>query len=149
MTPEPTTTLALLQQLSRSSFRVANATTNIDTKQFLSLSFMREIGPMPQQTLSEILCIDRNNTVLTLNNLEQKGLVTRRRDPNDRRRHLVELTEQGHEFLRVTEQQMQPVAGVMLAALSEPERDQLHELLHRALYGAGGILHEIRLPAAS
>lgn len=149
MTSEPTTTLALLQQLSRSSFRVANATTSIDTKQFLSLSFMREIGPMPQQTLSEILCIDRNNTVLTLNELEQKGLVTRRRDPNDRRRHLVELTEQGLEFLRVTERQMQPVAEVMLAALSEPERDQLHELLHRALYGAGGILHDVRLPAAS
>ena len=149
MTSETTPTLALLQQLSRSSFRVANATTNIDTKQFLSLSFMREIGPMPQQTLSEILCLDRNNTVLALNELEKKGLVTRRRDPSDRRRHLVELTEQGLEFLRVTEREMQPVEDVMLAALSEPERAQLHELLHRALYGAGGILPEIRLPAAS
>lgn len=39
-----------------------------------------------------------------LNTMENDGLVTRRRDPDNRRVHLVELTEQGEKaFLRMRE----------------------------------------------
>ena len=39
--------------------------------------------------------MDANNLVLLLNELEDAGLVRRVRDPADRRRHLVQITEEG------------------------------------------------------
>jgi hypothetical protein len=38
--------------------------------------------------------MDANNLVLLLNILERRGHAVRERDPNDRRRHVVNITEQ-------------------------------------------------------
>ena len=67
-------------------------------RHFLALSYVADPGGISQQQLSEILCIDANNTVLLLNEMEGQGLIRRVRDPTDRRRHLVEVTEHGQEL---------------------------------------------------
>ena len=50
---------------------------------------MRDHDGCPQQELADALCMDANNVVLLLNELEELGYVARLRDPHDRRRHLV------------------------------------------------------------
>lgn len=144
MATEPSNTLALVQQLSRSAYRQLSVATTVDMKELITLSHLREIGPVTQQTLSEILCIDRNNTVITLNELEQKGLISRRRDPADRRRHIVEVTDYGLSSLHETERAMRGVAEEQFAALTEQQREQLHDLLHLTLHGDGGVLQRLR-----
>src|SRR4051794_18729233 len=54
-------------------------------------------GPMAQLALTETLGVDPSVLVSILNCLEAEGLAVRRRDPADRRRHIVELTERGAE----------------------------------------------------
>ena len=68
-------------------------------RHYLALSYVADPGGISQQQLSEILCIDANNTVLLLNEMEDQGLIRRVRDPADRRRHLVEVTDHGRETL--------------------------------------------------
>jgi MarR family len=55
-------------------------------RQFVALSFLSEHDGVSQHALAETLCIDANNVVLLLNELEAAGHVERRRDPDDRRR---------------------------------------------------------------
>src|SRR6266571_7640237 len=52
-------------------------------------------GPMSQQALADRVGVDPTKLVGLLNDLEGKGLVVRRRDPVDRRRHIVENSRAG------------------------------------------------------
>jgi DNA-binding MarR family transcriptional regulator len=67
--------------------------------------------------------------VAILNDLEDKGLITRRRDPDDRRRHIVEITAAGVERLDDVGIVVADVEERLMAALDDEQRAQLHELL--------------------
>jgi DNA-binding MarR family transcriptional regulator len=61
------------------------------------------------------------------------GYVERRRDPADRRRHVVELTDEGRAALERAERAQESIGDELFAALSEDERATLRSLLSRAL----------------
>ncbi len=105
-------------------------------KEFATLAHLREHHPIPQQELGEMLCIDANNLVLLLNDLESRGFALRRRDPSDRRRHLVEITEAGLRAFESAERGIESVEDDVLASLSDRERGELQVLLAKALEGA-------------
>ena len=56
-------------------------------------------APLSQADVALRLGVDRTTMVLLIDDLEAKGLVLRRRDQDDRRRNLVELTEHGRVTL--------------------------------------------------
>jgi DNA-binding MarR family transcriptional regulator len=94
---------------------------------------LNDRGPLSQQELGEVLSLDPSNVVGLLNELEQRELVTRRRDPTDRRRHIVELSAKGEEALAAAYLRLESVEDSLLAALSVEERTTLHDLLVRAV----------------
>jgi DNA-binding MarR family transcriptional regulator len=148
MSDAPPNTLAMLTQLSRSVYRrISDAGAAPNLKHFVVLSHLRELGPVPQKYLGELLCIDPNNTVLMLNEMEAAGLVIRRRDPSDRRRHLVEVTDDGLLSLEQTQDGMVEVEDEVLAALNAEQRAQIHALLYQALHGPGGVINKARSAA--
>ena len=102
------------------------------------LAHLREHNPIPQQDLGEMLCIDANNLVLLLNELESRGFAYRRRDPTDRRRHLVEITDEGLAAFENAERGIESVEDDVLGSLSGHERAELQGLLTKALDGAAG-----------
>jgi DNA-binding MarR family transcriptional regulator len=55
---------------------------------------------LSQQQISRLLDIDPNVMVGVIDDLEEKGLVERRRNPADRRRHVLVLTAAGRRTLR-------------------------------------------------
>ncbi|WP_072803282.1 MarR family winged helix-turn-helix transcriptional regulator [Rhodococcoides yunnanense] len=55
-------------------------------------------GPMSAGTLAQIIGSDPPYVSITLRELESRGLLIRTEDPLDRRRRLVELTEQGRDI---------------------------------------------------
>ncbi len=105
-------------------------------KEFVMLAHLREHNPISQQDLGEMLCIDANNLVLLLNELEARGFAFRRRDPSDRRRHLVELTDGGLGALETAERGIESVEDDVLGSLTAQERTELRALLAKALEGA-------------
>src|SRR5579859_7835431 len=64
-------------------------------KQFMLLGYVRDHAGVSQQELETALLMDANGVVILLNELEAAGFSIRKRDPQDRRRHLVELTPSG------------------------------------------------------
>jgi DNA-binding MarR family transcriptional regulator len=102
-------------------------------RHFVTLSYLRDHPSAPQQDLGDVFCIDASNLVLLLNELEGEGLVERRRDLGDRRRHLVRLTSSGEAALTVAEQAQEQIEAEILHTLSDDERVTLRRLLARAL----------------
>jgi DNA-binding MarR family transcriptional regulator len=127
----------LVTQLSRLVYRrTPEELLGMRLKEFVMLAHLREHNPIPQQELGEMLCIDANNLVLLLNDLEAAGFALRRRDPTDRRRHIVEITTEGMGALQRAERGIESVEDEVLASLSSSERLELQSLLAKALEGA-------------
>ena len=132
--PSVTGTMNLLTRLSRVVYRTATPELlGVKTKEFVTLLYLREMTKTTQQRLAEALMLDANNTVILLNGLEDKGMVERTRDPEDRRRHLVAITPKGHKALEKAEREVETVEGDVLGNLSDSERSELHDLLAKAL----------------
>jgi DNA-binding MarR family transcriptional regulator len=124
----------LVTQLSRLIYRrTSEELLGMRVKEFASLAMLREHSPIPQQELGEILCVDPNNLVLLLNELESREFALRRRDPADRRRHLVEITDEGVRALDAAEKGIESVEDDVLAPLSRTERAELQDLLAKVL----------------
>jgi DNA-binding MarR family transcriptional regulator len=124
----------LLTQLTKLIYRRASdELLGMRVKEFSTLAVLRDHSPVPQQELGELLCVDANNLVLLLNDLEAREFAFRRRDPADRRRHLVEITDEGLRAFDSAEKGIESVEGDVLALLSKSERVELQVLLAKAL----------------
>jgi len=133
-----TGSIVLLTRLARVVYRQSTVDlVGMSLKELGALAYLRDHQMAAQQALSEALCVDANNCVLLLNDLEAQQYVERRRDPIDRRRHLVELTELGRAALERAERAQESVEDDVLGALSQDERSTLRTLLNRALDGQG------------
>ncbi|SJN45005.1 Transcriptional regulator, MarR family [Microbacterium esteraromaticum] len=84
---------------------------------------------MAQQDITHVFGLDASNVVGLLNELEELGLVLRRRDHTDRRRHIVELTSGGALVLDSTFARLASIEDELLFSLSMQERETLHRLL--------------------
>lgn len=125
--------LSRAARLCRDYFDELTEPLGIHGRHFSVLAVLGEEKPLSQVEISERLGIDRNTMTLLLDDLEAKNLVTRRRDPRDRRAHLVTLTDAGREVLRQSTALAQRTNDEVFAPLSADERAQLHALLNRLL----------------
>lgn len=97
------------------------------------LSALDDFGAMSQQQLADSLDLDKSHLVGSIDHLEGRDLVTRTRDPGDRRRNQVALTAAGKTLI----DELKPVARQsqhgFLDALSAAEQETLVSLLRRVL----------------
>ena len=105
-------------------------------RDLIALSYLRDHHGCPQQDLVDVMTMDASNVVLVLNNLEERGHIARRRDPADRRRHRVEITDTGCDALERAEQAQRGVEEDVLQALNAQDRTILWALLTRAVESA-------------
>lgn len=128
-------TLPLLEYFARVGRRAVDATLapgGLRTRHLIALRLLSEFGPAGQQGLADSLSLDPTNVVGLLNELEERELVTRRRDPADRRRHIVALSRRGEEELCLAYARLRLVEDDLFSALSAVEREVLYDLLVRA-----------------
>jgi DNA-binding MarR family transcriptional regulator len=124
----------LLSRLAKQVYRRTNEEQlGMHLRHLVALSYVSDHDGCPQQDLADAFCMDANNVVLLLNELEQLGYSTRVRDPSDRRRHLVQITPSGRAALSVAERAQLAIEDDVLGALDADERRTLRELLNRAL----------------
>ncbi|HEX6340799.1 MarR family winged helix-turn-helix transcriptional regulator [Umezawaea sp.] len=96
-----------------------------------TLSHLCENGPTSQQSLLDVLDVDPSVLVAILNDLEKAGLAERKRDPDDRRRHIVVMSEKGRVALDGMHGAIDAIEREMLSDLSPADVERLRELLLR------------------
>ena len=127
----------LLTRLSRLVYRRATEEVlGMRLKQFVALTYLHHYPGVGQRQLGDMLMLDANNCVLLLNDVEAAGWAERRRDTEDRRRHVVDITEAGREALFRAERALDGLEEDVLGDLSPDERETLRDLLSRALAAA-------------
>ncbi len=129
--------MVLLTRLAKQVYRRSDEELlGMHLRHLMTLSYLRDHDCAPQQELAEAFCMDANNVVLLLNELEDLRYVARIRDPGDRRRHRVELTNAGARALARAERAQEQIEDEVLRGLDSDERATLWRLLTRALQGA-------------
>jgi DNA-binding MarR family transcriptional regulator len=130
--------LPLIDHLARISRRAADAAMadgSLRPRHVIALTLLGQRGPMTQHAVGAALSLDPSNVVGLLNELEERGLITRRRDPADRRRHIVEVSATGAQELAQTYAQLATVEDDLFKTLTSQQRATLHELLAFAVVG--------------
>jgi len=123
----------MLDYLARVGRRTAeSATDTLRPRHVIALELLNE-GALGQQALAEALSLDPSNVVGLLNELEERALITRRRDPADRRRHIVEISDRGVDELSIASTRFGLIEDELFSALDADERRTLHALLSRAV----------------
>jgi DNA-binding MarR family transcriptional regulator len=96
---------------------------------FAVLAVLDESPRETQATIADSLGYDSSWLVRLLDELEQGGLIERKRDPADRRRHLVSLNPAGKQKLDELRAISRGIDDEFLAGLDADARKELHELL--------------------
>lgn len=89
--------------------------------------------PQSQQEVSRTLGIDPNVLVGLVDELEQLGLADRQRNRDDRRRHVLVITDKGLALLRDSAGLLDLAETAFFAAITAEERAVLHRLAGRLL----------------
>src|SRR3954469_8044486 len=129
---------ALLDHLARRMRLRAEsvlAPLGLRPRHLVALTVLRARDGITQQALSSTLEMDGTNIVGLLNELEAEDLIERRRSPEDRRRHVVELTGTGVRLLAKAELALAEAEDEVLAALDATQRETLYGLLQQAMRG--------------
>jgi MarR family transcriptional regulator, lower aerobic nicotinate degradation pathway regulator len=93
------------------------------------LAMLGEGSRETQGTIAEALDVDPSRLVAVLDGLEERELIVRQRDPQDRRRHVVSITPAGRRQLQRLRSIAKELEGEFFAAFSPEERATFHELL--------------------
>lgn len=105
--------------------------TDITTGQWAALSKLAEKGACSQNQLGRLTAMDVATIKGVVDRLTARGLTNIRRDPNDQRRLLVELTPSGRQLAAEISAKAVSASRKTLAPLDSEERAQLITLLKR------------------
>ncbi|WP_169789714.1 MarR family winged helix-turn-helix transcriptional regulator [Actinoplanes subtropicus] len=116
-------------ELARELLQRQLASSRLRPRHAHVLLFLEHTGAAGQQDLLERLNVDASVLVGLLNDLEGDGMVKRRRDPADRRRHIVTISEQGRAAVAEVHSSIDRISDALFGSLSDADRGHLHRIL--------------------
>ncbi len=138
--PRPPSLLALPSYLAGHAARIGHEALveavgrhGLRLPHFAVLTALSDFGPLPQHELADRLGFQRSHLGSYLDAIEERELVRRTRDRVDRRRQVVELTEEGVALQRRLWLVAEQSQDSFLRCFTEAERKTLTTLLRRLL----------------
>lgn len=107
----------------------------IRTRYFFVLAALEGGTTLSQQDLSRLLNLDPTTVVVVIDEMEGNGHAERRRNPTDRRRYSLTLTDAGRTLLAKANNLVTDVEAEFFGTLDEGEKQALREMLGRTLTG--------------
>lgn len=100
-------------------------------EQFVVLATLFNHDGMSQRELADYLSKDRPNITRILDKLQEKGLVVRRPDSEDRRIYRVGATAEGYELIECLTPMVLEARKRFFSTLSADEQATMREMLDR------------------
>jgi len=129
--------LARVGRTQAARFAERMRTVGLRPKHFAVLNAVALADGASQQEIGGRMGLDPSGLVGAIDELERMGLVERRRDPADRRRYVLGLSDEGTATLRRGRRVVAESARELLAALDDDEVDTLVDLLARVAASEG------------
>lgn len=102
---------------------------------FYVLAALQNSDEFSQQDLSAMLGVDPTSMVTVIDEMEAKGHALRRRNPADRRRYIVQLTDEGRTALAAASESVLQLERDFLSDLSADAQESLHTVLSQLMSG--------------
>ena len=106
---------------------------DLTSVQFAILQLLRDEPELDQRTLAARASTDTSTLADVCRRLEQRGLLGRARDAEDRRRYVLRVTPDGDELLRRVIPDVTRVGEALLEGLTDAERADVLALLRKLL----------------
>lgn len=126
--------IAATHRAVRERFEAALDPLGIDARHFGALATISEEAPCSQQVVAQRLGVTGPVVVQVVDELEQRGLVKRERNPADRRSYALEPTAKGRATLARTRAATDEVAATIATPLGPTGDEELRGLLRRLLH---------------
>lgn len=127
----------MVERLVSLSFRLRRrgldleSTTGLSGRELDLVSLLCEHGPMSVKSLVIDLKLPRSTMTALVDRLEERKLVVRQRNPEDRRSIILEATSGAHEALKRYREGMVPLAELVETTLPKSDRVELVRLIDR------------------
>jgi DNA-binding MarR family transcriptional regulator len=108
-----------------------SADMGLSSMQALTLLLVSTGQPRPMNSLGKLYDCDASNITGIIDGLEQKGLVSRRPHPSDRRIKIIRLEPAGLELRQAIANRLSSESHNMFNGLGETELRQLALLIHK------------------
>lgn len=112
-------------------FQANIADQQLTPLQFAALMKLADVGEASQNHLGRLTAMDAATMQGVIKRLIARGLIARRPDPDDRRRLLLTLTDDGHVLVDVATARGHRISDETLEPLSPSERQTFLKLLRR------------------
>ncbi|GAA4568966.1 MarR family winged helix-turn-helix transcriptional regulator [Planotetraspora kaengkrachanensis] len=129
--------LSLTGKAARAGLAERLAARGLRLWHMATLAALADFGPHAQRDLATRLAMDPSDVAKVVDELAVAGYVDRSRDPGDRRRVAVTLTDSGRTALAELDADARRVQDEILAPLSREDRLRLHTLLRKVYGGLG------------
>ena len=120
-----------LYEISKQTSPKFERCTGISQSRLDLLSKLFEVNEISQTELQKEVNIDHAAVTRHLKQLEEKGMVTRRKNPADNRFTFVRLTDEGRERIVSYQDEKQRFISKVLTGFTDKERSSLLEMLAR------------------
>lgn len=112
----------------------------ISIAHWIYLRVLAERGPLNQRELSKRAGIAFQTAVPALDSMERRGLVKRTRDPGDRRKYDVTLTEEGRQLIKRAMPEINELFAVAQAGISAEKMAVFWEVAHQIAENLSGMM---------
>ena len=129
------------QQIAVAVFHaeVGAAGFDLTPVQYSALTALSAHPGVDQATLAGLIAFDRTTMGGVVDRLAQRGLLTRKPHPTDRRARTLEITAAGADLLDRVEPAVQRAQEIMVSGLDAAEAAEFLRLLRKAVEGCNAL----------
>jgi MarR family transcriptional regulator for hemolysin len=135
-------TLMATARAIRRAYEIRLTDLDLNLTQASLLAFLFESGPTTQSRLASRLGMGRAAAGLVVTALEERGLIERSADPNDRRAWRIALRAEGTQLIDPIVKVDRSLRSELRTGIARPERQRLAGLLLRLQENLATVLSE-------
>ncbi|MBQ0013854.1 MAG: MarR family transcriptional regulator [Oscillospiraceae bacterium] len=116
--------------------RAVTKDLGVNDTEYTICAFLNFYPNAPQELISKSYMLDKTTVAKALQSLEQRGLITREVNPENRRQNLINLTDAGKDLIKDSANVYDDWVEKVSKALSDDEQAAFESMLDKLLQEA-------------